>query len=205
MVVPLNKPHRSVKGAPTGASRAKIEFRLTLAEYMPLKDQFPVLVPDTASEFARSIGCHEGTLDDCAHRLGKWILSQTEVSLIGRLENGKWAQWEFRAAVEYTPRMRSAQAASAVSFDASGNPHNTDFNTQPDRSVVVTPLVQGSIYVFRSSRLTNLGAAFGPGEDLTPDGSNLTGVLDRLQRNRAKFEQYMRLVEEVLLRSTSYR
>ena len=54
------------------------------------------------------------------------------------------------------------------------------------------------IHIFRSSRLTNILPSYGMEHELAPDGSNLTAVLDLLQRDRAGFATFNELVSQVL-------
>jgi hypothetical protein len=200
---PLSKPHRSLAATAQGPCLARIDLSVTLDEYRTMSSSFPLVIvaPAPDSEFAREIGCGTlaGTQQDRSAAFRSWIESQSSLRLVCESNNGQWNDWKALPLDEYP--FDKDHATWGINLNSPGATVNISKQAAPRQPGAVSPVrgaIMRNVYFFRASRLPNLGeSTYGQTEDLLPDGRNPTGVLDLLQRNRARFDRWAKLVSEV--------
>jgi len=209
-------PHRSLKSLPSRLSSNTSPVRglmsvvfspeelLDFVRHSGMNNAVRLPIPSPDSPFAQSLG-YIGTPAEDDQKFLSWLLvNGLEFQL--EFDTNAWHAPFPRLTSYPSPQLPFGTPPQYLAFRLTLQPdlairrENFGSATLPDLSPMLTQFIQKRLYLFRSSRLTTSNNNFSgnAGEELRPDCSNLTGVLDLLQRNHGAFEEYNSLVSRVL-------
>jgi predicted ATPase len=199
-------PHRSSVTVPTrdsnpsGQTVASIDVTLEVGDLrtLPENANLTVPIPVAESELARSLRLAQPGGDE---RFRDWLHSNP-LTISLPYDNG----WRGVPTVTSYPTLNNGADPRTPSqfllYDLSRIrlPEFTQIRTNslPSSSESWHKYLAPKVYLFRSARMATFSPNLGIDEMLQPDGSNLTAVLDLLQRKPHEFQNYNSLLSQIL-------
>lgn len=208
-------PHRSLKTVPTPDAQpkpqawAEISFTVSRDELLELLQANPgpywLPYPQSNSEIANRTNVHSGAQPDL-QRFVEAVMDRQSFTFDLRTERGgiQWSCAHIPSFSLYLPVQPQGIDQPAVRFEVGPNraikaqSGSAQINAQSEIGAKLGPIFEKHIYKFSAERFHIGRGGFGTNPELTPDASNLPEVLSTLQPNIARFEDFNRLVREIL-------
>lgn len=208
-------PHRSLKTVPTPDAQpipqawAEISFTVSRDELLELLQANPgpywLPYPQSNSEIANRTNVHSGAQPDL-QRFVEAVMDRQSFTFDLRTERGgiQWSCAHIPSFSLYLPVQPQGMDQPAVRFEVGPNraikaqSGSAQINAQSEIGAKLGPIFEKHIYKFSAERFRIGRGGFGTNPELTPDASNLPEVLSTLQPNIARFEDFNRLVREIL-------